>query len=97
VNVATWLKDLGLERYATAFQSNAVDVELLPRLTAEDLKDLGVVLVGDRRRLLDAIAALGVDGDAAAPPRLRSVTLAPADGELRQVTVLFADLVGYTA
>ena len=96
MNVATWLKDLGLERYATAFQSNAVDVELLPRLTAEDLKDLGVVLVGDRRRLLDAIADAGRDGSAG-----RAATSlgdpAPADGERRQVTVLFADLAGYTA
>ena len=98
MNVATWLKDLGLERYATAFQSNAVDIELLPRLTAEDLKDLGVILVGDRRSLLDANADLGADGNAtAAPPRLRSAPPAPTDGERRQVTVLFADLVGYTA
>ena len=71
VDVAAWLKDLGLERYAPAFRDNAIDAELLPRLTAEDLRDLGVVPVGHRRKLLDAIADLGAaDSAAAAPPLL---------------------------
>ena len=64
MDVRTWLRKLDLERYADAFAANEVDAEILPRLTAEDLKDLGVTLVGHRRRLLDAIAALR-DRDAA--------------------------------
>jgi hypothetical protein len=67
MNVAAWLQDLGLERYAPAFRDNEIDERVLPSLTAEDLKDLGVTLVGHRRRLLDAIAALGAAAPAAAP------------------------------
>src|SRR5215469_16579860 len=59
IDVAEWLKGLGLERYEPAFRENEIDWEALPKLTAEDLKDLGVVLGGHRRRLLDAIANLG--------------------------------------
>jgi hypothetical protein len=59
MDVEAWLQDLGLERYAPAFHDNEIDERVLPSLTAEDLKDLGVTLVGHRRRLLDAIAALG--------------------------------------
>ena len=58
-DVADWLRGLGLGRYVAAFRDNEIDWEALPRLTAEDLSDLGVVLGGHRRRLLDAIAALG--------------------------------------
>ena len=56
--VAAWLRGLGLERYAPAFRDNAVDGEVLRELTADDLKDLGVILVGHRRKLLAAIAVL---------------------------------------
>jgi hypothetical protein len=58
VDVAAWLHGLGLQRYEQAFRDNEIDARVLPRLTAEDLKDLGVTLVGHRRRLLDAIGAL---------------------------------------
>ncbi len=58
MDIASWLAELGLERFEPAFRENRIDGEILPRLTADDLKDLGVVLVGDRRRLLDAIDAL---------------------------------------
>ena len=73
MDVADWLSKLGLEQYEPAFRANEIDAELLPRLTAEDLKDLGVSLVGHRRRLLDAIAALGTPagGPFSFPPRLR--------------------------
>jgi hypothetical protein len=57
MDVADWLKGLGLEQYEPAFRENRIDGDLLPKLTPEDLRDLGVTLVGDRRRLLDAIAA----------------------------------------
>jgi hypothetical protein len=59
MDVAVWLRGLGLERYDQAFRDNEIDEKVLSSLTAEDLKDLGVTLVGHRRRLLDAIAALG--------------------------------------
>ena len=59
MDIAVWLHGLGLEQYEEAFRANEIDAGVLPRLTAEDLKDLGVTLVGHRRRLLDAIVALG--------------------------------------
>ena len=49
MDIAAWLQKLGLERFEPAFRENRIDSEILPRLTAEDLKDLGVTLVGDRR------------------------------------------------
>ena len=58
MEIGAWLRSLGLERYEPAFRENEIDWEALPKLTAEDLKDLGVVLGGHRRRLLEAIAAL---------------------------------------
>jgi class 3 adenylate cyclase/predicted ATPase len=57
-DLAEWLEALGLGEYAEAFAENRIDFGVLPRLTGDDLKDIGVVAVGDRRKLLDAIAAL---------------------------------------
>jgi class 3 adenylate cyclase len=91
VDVAAWLRGLGLEQYEPAFRANEIDGKLLPSLTVEDLKDLGVSLVGHRRRLLDAIAAL--DTEAPTSP----IVPAPAAAERRQLTVVFCDLVGSTA
>jgi len=90
VDIAVWLRGLGLEQYEAAFRANAVDASVLPRLTAEDLKDLGVTLVGHRRRLLDAIAALGAE------PAVADVPVRVA-AERRQLSVMFCDLVGSTA
>jgi hypothetical protein len=58
MDIGRWLRSLGLEEYETAFRENKVDAAVLPKLTAEDLKDLGVAAVGDRRKLLEAIADL---------------------------------------
>jgi hypothetical protein len=58
VDIAAWLHGLGLQQYEQAFYDNAIDSAILPELTADDLKDLGVTLVGHRRKLLAAIAAL---------------------------------------
>ena len=91
MDIAVWLRDLGLERYELAFRENEIDWEALPKLTAEDLKDLGVVLGSHRRKLLAAIAAL--QGDA--PPSIERASAAPA-AERRQLTVMFCDLVGST-
>jgi len=57
-----------LQQYAQAFCDNAIDASVLPELTADDLKDLGVNLVGHRRKLLAAIAALRLDFPSARPP-----------------------------
>ncbi len=91
MDVARWLQGLGLEQYVQAFVDNAVDASVLPALTTDDLRELGIATVGHRRRLLDAIAALQTGP---APERPAPAGIA---GERRQVTVLFADLVGYTA
>ena len=69
MEVAVWLRGLGLARYEAAFRDNEIDWEALPKLTAEDLKDLGVVLGSHRRKLLDAIAALRSDFASAPEPR----------------------------
>jgi hypothetical protein len=61
MDVGEWLRTLGLEQYEPAFRANEIDESVLASLTAEDLKDLGVTLVGHRRRLLDAIALLGIE------------------------------------
>ena len=96
MDVAAWLRSLGLEQYEAAFRDNRIDAEILPKLTGEDLKDIGVAIVGDRRRLLEAIAALreGVVREEQ-PDSLRSAPVSQA--ERRQLTVMFCDLVGSTA
>ena len=58
MDVTDWLRSLGLEQYAPAFQENNIGCDLLPSVTADDLKDLGVASVGHGRRLLEGIAAL---------------------------------------
>ena len=58
MDLAVWLRSLGLEQYEAAFRENAITEKLLPSLTAEDLKDLGVSIVGHRRVLLNAITDL---------------------------------------
>jgi class 3 adenylate cyclase len=95
MDVATWLRDLGLENYAQAFQANDIDAEVLSRLTAEDLIALGITSIGHRRKLLDAIAALD---HARAPAAAEPIAAAerPLEAERRQLTVLFCDLVGST-
>jgi hypothetical protein len=58
MDIGGWLRSLGLEEYEVAFRDNKINERVLPSLTAEDLKELGVTALGDRRILLDAIAAL---------------------------------------
>ena len=92
MDIGAWLRELSLERYEHAFRDNAVDFGILPRLTAEDLKEIGVTTVGDRRRILDAIVRL-LEGSPH-PPAAREA--APTPAERRQLTVMFVDLVGST-
>ena len=68
MDVRGWLRRLGLEQYEAVFRRNKIDDTVLPNLTAEDLKELGVGFVGHRRKLLDAIAALRAEAGAPAPP-----------------------------
>jgi class 3 adenylate cyclase/tetratricopeptide (TPR) repeat protein len=97
MDVAAWLRDLGLERYVSAFRDNDIDAEVLPKLTAEDLISIGVTSVGHRRKLLDAIAGLGMAVPTAVVAAPASGAPAQVDAERRQLTVMFCDVVGSTA
>ena len=99
MDLGGWLRSLGLERYEAAFRENEIDERVLPSLTQEDLKEIGVGPVGHRRKLLDAIAALRADANAKAPPAddVPTIDTSPKDtAERRQVTVMFSDMVGST-
>ena len=101
MDVGGWLRGLGLGQYEEKFRDNKIDADVLPRLTVDDLKDIGVSVVGDRRRLLDAIAIIAGAG------RLADVPASPtksarskglqASAERRPITVMFCDLVGSTS
>jgi class 3 adenylate cyclase/tetratricopeptide (TPR) repeat protein len=98
VDIKQWLEGLSLGRYAQSFAENGVDFDVLPDLTDQDLKEIGVTMLGHRRKLLRAIANLKASEKitpavAAAPPAPRTADTR----ERRQVTVLFSDLVGSTA
>jgi class 3 adenylate cyclase/tetratricopeptide (TPR) repeat protein len=100
VDVASWLRTLGLERYEAAFRENEVGAEDLCHLTAEDLEGLGVAAIGHRRRLLVAITKLQADAESLAmakPTDDHPVSASASVGERRQLTVMFCDLVGSTA
>ena len=101
MDVGGWLRGLGLGQYEEKFRDNKIDADLLPRLTVDDLKDIGVSVVGDRRRLLDAIAVIAGAGRPADVPASPTKS-APSKGlqasaERRPITVMFCDLVGSTS
>ncbi len=97
-DVRQWLEDLGLGEYADAFENNGVDPDVVPSLTSEDLKDIGVTTVGKRRKLLNAIAALSESGTGEGEDATSSASnRRPLSPERRQLTVMFCDLVGSTA
>src|SRR5438067_427901 len=98
MDIAAWLRDLGFAQYEGAFRDNDIDADVLRRLTADDLRELGVASIGHRRRLLDAISLLS-EG-AAMPteePALADAAAPAREAERRQITVMFCDLVGSTA
>jgi len=100
MNVETWLKELGLEQYAEAFAENGVDLVLLTELINEDLKDLGVERLADRKTILKAIEEMGPEAEAedlAAPASQADEARPEAVAERRQLTVMFVDIVGSTA
>jgi class 3 adenylate cyclase/predicted ATPase len=96
VEVADWLRQLDLEQYIEAFAENAVDRAVLPTLTADDLREIGVSAVGHRRKLLNAIAALAEPIPSVAPGAALAEAELAAGAERRQLTVMFCDLVGST-
>src|SRR6476619_5020959 len=103
MDIGGWLRSLGLERYEAAFRENEIDETVLPSLTDEHLKELGVTALGHRLKLLDAIGTLRTDtggkapsSDGAVKPGARSAS-DERRAERRQVTVRFSDLVGSTA
>src|SRR5271156_1808679 len=103
MDVVVWLRSLGLEEYEAAFRDNKINERVLPSLTQEDLKEIGVGPVGHRRMLLEAIATLrsdtsGIPSSADVGTKSRVQSGPPEDrAERRQVTVMFSDLVGSTA
>ena len=101
MDVVVWLRSLGLGKYEAAFRENEIDETVLPILTHETLKELGVTAVGHRLKLLDAIAALHneASGRTTSVDTTSSTPSAPPEdrAERRQVTVMFSDLVGSTA
>jgi class 3 adenylate cyclase len=105
MDVGAWLGGLSLGQYEQAFRENEIGAEILPKLTADDLKDMGVTVVGHRRKLLDAIAALPAPREAAMPspddvratPAQRPPAAPANQAERRHLTVMFVDLVGSTA
>src|SRR6266480_3425398 len=93
--IADWLQKLGMSEYADRFAENGIDLSVLPDLTDQDLKEIGVLL-GHRRKMLRAISELAVTS----PTAPRGAAPEPEQGhdaERRQVTVMFTDLVGSTA
>lgn len=104
IDVADWLRGLGLAQYAERFAANDIDADVLPDLSEADLQSLGVSL-GHRRKLLKAIAALASNRAeaAAAGSGTRDVVASREDApeialpERRHMTVMFCDLVGSTA
>ena len=101
MDVGSWLQNLGLEQYEPNFRDNKINADLLPRLTNDDLKDIGVSALGDRLQLLDAIAALAGPKPPADVTAFRSEPRPPkgpeVSAERRPITVMFCDLVGSTS
>ena len=101
MDVAAWLKNFGLGQYETAFRNNGIGDAPFPHLTVEDLKEIGVATVGDRRMLLAAIAELAppTSPDATGPQRSSAPPKKEPElsAERRPITVMFCDLVGSTS
>ena len=96
MDVAAWLAELGLEQYEPAFRSQDIDAEVLAGLNEADLERIGVGSLGHRRRLMKAITQFGHQATVSELNPAINPANSP-DGERRQVTVMFVDLVGSTA
>ena len=89
--IAEWLASIGLGEYSQCFAENAIDLSVVPDLTEQDLKDLGVLL-GHRRKMLRSIADM--KGSVLPTPLPGPKPVPRADAERRQLTIMFCDLVG---
>ena len=97
MDLESWLRSLGLERYEPIFRENAIDADLLHDLTEDHLREMGLPL-GVRLKLRKAISALVPGAEPIGPALAAAPSDPPADdAERRQVTVMFSDLVGSTA
>jgi class 3 adenylate cyclase len=103
MDVGVWLRSLGLGQYEVAFRDNEIDGAVLPKLTVDDLRDLGVTVVGHRRKIMSAIEELNAESIARtdameALPKQGAlpVSASPDGAERRPITILFCDLVGST-
>jgi hypothetical protein len=96
VDVSRWLGEHGLGHCAEVFAENGIDGDILRDLTDADLKELGLNL-GDRKRLLKAIAALDAGPKQDRVEAVEQRRVVPREAERRQLTVMFVDLVGSTA
>jgi class 3 adenylate cyclase len=96
MDVGSWLRGLGLGRYEVAFCENEIDADILPELTDQHLKDLGVSL-GHRLKMLRAIRELAGNAPITAQPAAAAEPKPQDTAERRQLTVMFCDLVGSTA
>src|SRR5215472_7085543 len=92
MDIAAWLRGLSLERYAEAFRDNAIELQVLPELSEADLEKIGVLL-GHRKIMLKAIAALCVDAQEPVTNIIPAAPVASNEAERRQLTVMFCDLV----
>jgi len=89
--IAEWLASIGLGEYSQCFAENGIDLSVVPDLTEQDLKDLGVLL-GHRRKVLRAIADM--KGSVVPTPLPAPKPVPRTDAERRQLTIMFCDLVG---
>ncbi len=98
-DVRKWLEGLGLEQYVEAFESNEIDMSLLPQVDDQMLKDIGVSVAGHRLRMKKAMEDLPDLYKESAERESEEGTPASSsasEGERRQLTVLFCDMVGFT-
>jgi class 3 adenylate cyclase len=99
MDIAEWLKGLGLPQYVEIFVAEGIDLSVVGSLSDQDLKDLGVALMGHRRKIITGAAELKNAGPACVPTvtARASSPLPKADAERRPITVMFCDLVGSTS
>src|SRR6201986_4560514 len=95
LDIDGWLRRIGLDQYAQTFRDNAIDADVLRDLTDSHLRELGLPL-GARLKLLRAVATLGTSERPSASPDI-TPTAPRTDAERNQLTIMFCDLVGWTA
>ena len=96
MDVRTWLSSLGLDQYETVFREHRIEPDVLPELTDQHLRDIGIPL-GHRLRILRAVRQLTSDASGTARPVVAFEAPAQDGAERRHMTVMFCDLLGLTA